>query len=87
MPERTFWEKATILHHEANRPKDKSMPIRYARHYYDLYCISNSKYKNIALNNLDILKSVLEFKDKFYPKGWAKYNETNSKNIILIPDE
>lgn len=35
-PERTFWEKATILHHEANRPEDSPMPSRYARHYYDL---------------------------------------------------
>ena len=36
LPERTFWEKATILHHEANRPKDSLMPQRYSRHYYDL---------------------------------------------------
>mgnify|MGYP000071349581 CR=1 FL=1 len=36
-PARTFWEKATILHQEANRPADKKMPKRYARHYYDLY--------------------------------------------------
>ena len=34
-PERTFWEKATILHHEANRPEYLSMPQRYSRHYYD----------------------------------------------------
>ena len=25
-PERTFWEKATILHQEANRPEGKAMP-------------------------------------------------------------
>ena len=36
-PERTFWEKATILHHEANRPEHLEMPQRYSRHYYDLY--------------------------------------------------
>ena len=28
-PERTFWEKATILHQEANRPEGKGMPRRY----------------------------------------------------------
>lgn len=37
LPERTFWEKATILHHEANRPNHLVMPKRYARHYYDLF--------------------------------------------------
>ncbi len=35
-PERTFWEKAIILHYEANRPKYLEMPQRYSRHYYDL---------------------------------------------------
>ena len=34
--ERTFWEKATILHHEANRPENLSMPDRYSRHYPSL---------------------------------------------------
>ena len=47
--ERTFWEKVTILHHEANRPENLSMPKRYSRHYYDLYCIAHSENKKIAL--------------------------------------
>ena len=32
LPERTFWEKVTILHREANRPKDREFPTRYSRH-------------------------------------------------------
>lgn len=39
-PERTFWEKATILHQEANRPEGKAMPRRYSRHYYDMLLAS-----------------------------------------------
>ena len=34
--ERTFWEKATILHHETHRPEGNPQPPRYSRHYYDL---------------------------------------------------
>mgnify|MGYP006178913037 CR=1 FL=1 len=34
--ERTFWEKATLLHAEAHRDPSKKMPPRYARHYHDL---------------------------------------------------
>ena len=41
-PERTFWEKATILHQEANRPEGKAMPRRYSRHYYDMYRLGHS---------------------------------------------
>ena len=38
--ERTFWEKATILHQEAHRPG--TIPARYSRHYYDLYRLGES---------------------------------------------
>lgn len=34
--ERTFWEKATLLHAEYHRPPDKEMPPRLSRHYYDV---------------------------------------------------
>ncbi len=87
LPERTFWEKATILHHEANRPEELNIPKRYARHYYDLYCISNSEYKKKAFENLELLKKVVAFKEKFYPRKWAKYNEATSKKIKIIPKE
>ncbi|MFN0104857.1 MAG: nucleotidyl transferase AbiEii/AbiGii toxin family protein [Bryobacteraceae bacterium] len=38
--ERTFWEKATILHEQAHRPGVP--PSRYSRHYYDLYKLAVS---------------------------------------------
>ena len=38
--ERTFWEKATILHQEAHRGPDRPLPPRYSRHYYDVYRLS-----------------------------------------------
>ena len=85
--ERTFWEKATILHHEANRPESSSMPHRYARHFYDLYKITNSDIKNKALEDKDLLKKVIEFKMKFYPRKWAKYEEALNGRLRLVPDE
>ena len=87
LPERTFWEKATILHHEANRPKELAMPKRYARHYYDLFCMANSIYKDAAFKNIKLLPKVVEFKKKFYPRGWAHYESATSKTIKLIPDD
>ncbi len=83
--ERTFWEKVTILHHEANRPDHLEMPSRYSRHYYDLFCIGHSKYKDTALKQLDLLQKVALFKMKFYPRAWAKYDEAVSGSIKLIP--
>ena len=57
-PERTFWEKATILHHEANRSEHLGMPQRYSRHYYDLYRMSVTPVKEEAFAHLDLLKKV-----------------------------
>ena len=34
LPKRTFWEKVTILHREAYRPENSTVPTRYSRHYY-----------------------------------------------------
>lgn len=86
-PERTFWEKATILHHEANRPKSSGMPRRYARHYYDLYNMANSPIKESAIRDIELMKKVTNFKIKFYPRKWAKYEDVLDGKIRLLPDE
>lgn len=85
-PERTFWEKATILHHEANRPENSRIPLRYARHYYDLYKISQTDFKEKALQDKELLKKVTEFKIKFYPRAWARYEDILDGRIRLTPD-
>lgn len=84
-PERTFWEKATILHHEANRPEHLLMPQRYSRHYYDLYCMATSPVKEKAFAHLDLLQKVVNFKMKFYPRTWAKYPEAVPATLKLLP--
>ncbi len=85
-PERTFWEKVLILNQEAHRPMEKKMLPRYSRHYYDVYKISLSKYKEKAYANLDLLAKVREFKKKFYPVGWAKYDTAVPGQFTLVPN-
>jgi hypothetical protein len=86
-PERTFWEKATILHHEANRPEHLAIPTRYSRHYYDLCRLAKTPVKETALANLDLLQKVVDFKIKFYPRTWAKYSEAFPGTLRLVPPE
>ncbi len=73
-PERTFWEKANILHREANRPEGSPQPHRYSRHYYDLMMIDQSPVNVRALADLGLLAGVVEFKQRFYPRGCAGYD-------------
>ena len=85
LPERTFWEKATVLHHEANRPMNSNMPARYARHYYDLFMMADTDVKTKAFKNLELLYDVIAFKTKFYPRKWAQYEKAIPSTIRLIP--
>jgi hypothetical protein len=87
LAERTFWEKLTILHAEAHRPSDKTLPPRYARHYYDVYRLANSPCGPRALSDLALLKGVVNFKQKFYPVSWANYQTASSQTLQLLPAE
>ena len=83
--ERTFWEKATILHHEAYRPEGNPQPPRYSRHYYDLAKMAQSPVKAQALADPEILASVVAFKQRFYPWGWARYDVAKPGSLVLVP--
>lgn len=85
--ERTFWEKATILHQEAHRPEEKPQPPRYSRHYYDLYMMAKSSVREIALANLMLLENVVDFKRRFYPRAWAHYERAKPGSFRLIPED
>ena len=85
--ERTFWEKITILHHEANRPENNPQPAGYSRHYYDVYRMAQTRVKEDAFADLDLLGAVAAFKDKFYHRGWARYDLAKPGTIKLVPPE
>ena len=85
-PERTFWEKATILHKEAFRTNGK-IPPRYSRHYYDLWCMAQSPVKTAAYRDPDLLRQVVAFKDRFYPAGSAHYELARPGTLRLLPPE
>ncbi len=83
--ERTFWEKATILHHEAHRPEGSPQPLRYSRHYYDMAMMANSPVKAAALADLALLEDVVAFKQRFYPRSWAHYDLARPGTFKLEP--
>ncbi len=84
--ERTFWEKATILHHEYHRPEGSTQPRRYSRHYYDLAMMAASPVKDVALPDDGLLESVVLFKQQFFPRGWARYDLAKPGTMRLVPE-
>ena len=85
--ERTFWEKVTILHHEAHRPEGNAQPEGYSRHYYDVCRMSGHDVKDAAFSDLDLLAAVVAFKDKFYHRGWARYDLAKPGTLKLTPPD
>ena len=86
--ERTFCEKATILHAEAFRPENKPHLARYSRHYYDLAMMAgDGAVKSAALGDLELLYSVVDFKTKFYPASWASYDLAKPGTFKLLPPD
>lgn len=83
--ERTFWEKATILHMIYNYQYGKNIPPRMSRHYYDLFAmIDNSIYEK-SLKKIALLKDVSEHKSLFFKANWAHYEEAKPGSLRLVP--
>jgi len=85
--ERTFWEKATILHAEFHRPADKPIKDRYARHYADFAALWRLESAIPARSRFDILERVRTHKTRFFSTKWANYATASPGTIRLVPPE
>ncbi len=83
--ERTFWEKATILHQYAHLPVDKKLPPRISRHFYDFYRLLNSKIKEKALIETALLERVATHKGIYFASSWANYGMARKTTLKLFP--
>ena len=85
--ERTFWEKATILHMIYHYPKSKNVPPRMSRHYYDLFAMVDNPIYEKSLAKIALLKDVSEHKSLFFTANWANYEEAKPGGLKLLPRE
>lgn len=86
-PDRTFWEKATILHAENSRNEPSRIEKRnhMSRHIYDLVKLYNSEYGKMATDNLGLLADVVRHKSTFYKDNKADYPNATPQNIKIVP--
>ncbi|MBZ0150180.1 MAG: nucleotidyl transferase AbiEii/AbiGii toxin family protein [Planctomycetes bacterium] len=81
---RTFWEKATILHDCAARPLDRPLPPRYARHYSDLAAMWNHAGPSLAADH-ELLAAVCRHKSLFFDSSWSDYAAARAGSLRLAP--
>lgn len=83
--ERTFWEKATILHQYAHIPEDKRLPPRISRHLYDFFQLLNSPIRAKAAPDTDLLDRVAQHKSIYFASAWANYGTAKKGTLKLSP--
>ena len=85
--ERTFWEKATILHAEHHRPEGHDMPVRHARHYADFARLLGHACANDYLADTAMCLRVAEWKSRVFSRKWARYELAKPGSFSLVPPE
>lgn len=84
-PERTFWEKAMLLHEETCRPAGKPRKARLARHYYDLWCLIQKGVAARAIQNSELFTSVAEHRAIFFNQNWVDYDTIQRGSLRFLP--
>ena len=83
--ERTFWEKATILHAEYHRPAGQPIREKFARHYADVAALWQHPARAAALARLDLLERVVKHKSRFFASSWSNYETAKPGSMKLRP--
>jgi hypothetical protein len=84
-PERTFWEKAMLLHEERFRPAGKSRRARLARHYYDLWRLIESGIGARAAADVDLFARVARHREHYFAQTWVDYSTLRRGTLQMLP--
>jgi len=85
--DRTFWEKATILHAEHYRDPAKPIRDRFSRHYSDMSELARHDIAEQALARDDLRQRVVDWKSRFFAASWARYDLAKPETFRLVPPE
>ncbi len=82
-PTRTFLEKAMLLNEEFQRKNPRT--LRMSRHLYDLERLMDTEYGRSAITDVDLYKTVVEHRQKFYHVGGVDYSLDMPDKITFCP--
>jgi hypothetical protein len=80
--ERTFWEKATLIHalHNSGKIRD-----RLSRHYYDLHMLAGAGVADAAIGQPGLLEQVVRNKSLMFRDPKASYETATFGGLMLMP--
>jgi hypothetical protein len=85
--ERTFWEKATILHAEHHRDPAKPIRDRFSRHYSDMAALARHAVLERALARAELRQRVADWKNRFFAATWAHYDLAKPGTFRIVPSD
>lgn len=86
-PERTLWEKATLIHVECSRGQLKQNAERLSRHWYDIVMLSRHPVGQNAVQNRALFEDVVRHKKVFFKASYANYDACLQSRLQLLPGE
>lgn len=83
--ERTFWEKASVLHKLYHMDPAKPVAHRMSRHLYDFAMMLRRGVKERALAKKAMLDDVAHDNNVFFRAAWASYDTAKPGSLRLSP--
>jgi len=83
--ERTFWEKAMLLHEETFRPAKKPRDSRMARHYYDLWSLIRAGVADRAAADKGLFERCALHRQIYFGQNWVDYDTLTPGTLRLLP--
>lgn len=84
MPFLAFSSLTRIRKTALSSREERAFP-RYVRHYYDIVMLSRSGVAATARRDVELLRSVAEFKERFYPSRAARYDLARPGTVRILP--
>jgi hypothetical protein len=83
-PERTFWEKAALLHEHNVRPAEKQLALHQARHLYDLVQLWKANIATTAGFH-ELFEGVKAHRRTYFDYTWVDYEALRPDALKLVP--
>lgn len=86
-PERTFWEKVTLLHalHHGTLAKPDKSGHHLSRHIYDVHRLWHRAELRPRIESPKLLDAVVANKQVFFKEGKARYELVSTRQLAATP--
>ena len=85
IPQRTFLEKAFLLHEEFQKPLENVRVNRMSRHIYDLEKLMDTDFAKDALNNPELYLAIVEHRKMLTAMKEVDYSTHVPEKINFVP--